>query len=218
MARQGRAVTVGLTAALCLGIAFLYVPDVRCQNTESFAPYYEFTIPNSHNYVRFAFNVTCSSATLNGMTWQFDDLSLNGSQRSGSLKVTAENSNITIFSYRTGNAFLRSARLTYFAEGDGAQTFNLFLNNTQPTHPSEWSVIVPDSVFLAEGEGWRLLPDDSIQLEDLVGSITLVHYSFQAPTASDQPFYIQHSVGLATAAALVATLAAALIIKFRGRR
>jgi hypothetical protein len=218
MATQGRAVTTVLIAVLGLLLAFFYASPAQCQSIVSFSPADEFAIPSGHGAVRFAFNGTYSSATLNGETWEFTDLTIDESQRSGNLKVAVENSNITILYYRTGSQFLLSARLTYTAEGNGSQIINLCLNNTQPTHSSEWSVIVPDSVFLAEGEGWRLLPDDSVVISGIVGNVTLVHYSFQTPNASDQPFYMQHSVGLTAAAVVAATVAVVLAIKYRVRR
>ena len=215
---RGRVFKTGLIGTLFLLSAFAYAPTIKCDNSIAFNTADQFTIPNSNGSVRFAFNGTYSSAILNGIFWQFNDLTLNGTQRLGNLKISTENSNITILYYRTGSLLLRSARLMYSVEGIGNQTINFCINNTKPTHSSEWSVIVPDSIFLAEGEGWNLLPDDSLIISGIAGNVTVVHYSFQAPNDSDQPFYVQHSAGLAAAAIVAATFSATLVIKYRMRK
>jgi hypothetical protein len=203
-------------AALGLMFVFLYAPEL-CQAAASFTSEDVFEIPSSNGDIRFGFNGTYSAAALNGAAWQFTDLALNGTVPLGSLKIAAENSNVTIQSLRTGNLFLRSAVLLYYAEGKGTQTINLCLNSTQSTIPSEWSVITTGGVFLAEGNGWQLLPDDSVVVSGIEGAIRVVHYNFQTPDTSNQTFFEQHSVGLASAAAVAATVAVALAIKYRVR-
>lgn len=217
MATQGK-ITVGSIASLGLLLVFLYGSSVQCQTATAFTPSDEFSIPNSHSLIRFGFNGTYTSASLSGATWHFKDLASNNSQRTGNLKLSAENSNVTILAYRTGNQLIQSARLTYSVEGNGTQTINFCLNNTQPTHFSEWSVILPGSIFLAPGDVWRLLPDDSIVVSGIVGNVTVVHYDFQAANNADQPFYIQHSVALASVGVLAATVVAAVTVRYRGRR
>ena len=178
-----------------------------------------FTIPELNGTISFAVNGSCSAATLENGTWTFTDLRLNASQSSGNLRVSAENSKVTVTSYRAFNSSSgRSALLRYTVEGQGKQTINLGLNSSQPSSASEWSVIVPNSVFLAEGEGWNLLPDDTVVVTGATSNVTLVHYGFRVPYESDLPFYLQHSIAIITAIVLAITVTIAIIIKIKMRK
>ncbi len=145
------------------------------------------------------------------------DLTLSSSQPLGNLTVGAENSNVIISSFRAFNASFRSALLRFTVEGGGKQTVNLGLNLSRPSDKSEWSVVVPNSVFLPEGENWRLLPDDTVVITGLTGNVSVVRYSFRIPFDENLPFYLRHSVAIVTAAILAAVISVAVVIKVRAR-
>ena len=211
---------IGLAAAILLLMVFSsFCPDGKAQVVTNFTPQDRFSIPKLEGSISFALNGSYSSASLENGSWTFNDLSLNNSQPMGNLKISVENSNMTVWSFRS--LFFRvSAQLRYNVQGIGNQTINLGLNSTQPTHPSEWtvtipSVTVPNTVFLAEGDHWNLLPDDSVVVSGLTGNVSVTHYGYSIPNTSNLPFYQQHSVILTTASLLAVIVAVALVIHFK---
>ncbi len=220
MATNSKTGLTVLAVVLTIVLIFSYVfSNTQAQTITTFTPADKFNIPELNGAISFALNGSCSAATLENGTWTFKDLRLNASQSSGNLKVSAQNSNITINFYGVGN-FLsrRSAFLGYTVKGQGKQTFNLGLNSSQPTSASEWTVIVPDSVFLVEGEGWNLLPDDTVVVTAATSNVTIIHYRFNFPNDSNLPFYQQHSIAIITAIMLAATVATSIIIKVKMRK
>ncbi len=214
---DGKAALTGFAAALALALVFCSIlPSSHAQNAAvSFTTADRFGIPGNNATISFAVNGSCSSALLVDKTWIFENLVLNDSQPLGTLKFSAENSNITIRFYRAYNFSFRSAILSYNVAGVGKQTVNLGLNTSQTTS-SEWSVIVPNSIFLAEGEGWTLLPGNTVVITVAASSVTVVHYNFIAPEGnSNLPFYEQHSVAVVTVGAVAVIVAAALGIRVR---
>jgi hypothetical protein len=112
--------------------------------------------------------------------------------------------------------------LRYNVQGIGSQTIDIGVNSTQPTHPIEWSVTVPsvtvpNTVFLAEGDHWNLLPNNLVVVSGLTGNVTVTHYRFNIPVTSNLPFYQQHSIIIATVALLAAIVSVALVIHFKVR-
>jgi hypothetical protein len=193
--------------------------NTQAQTVTTFTPAEKFTIPKLNGTISFAVNGSCSAATLKNDTWNFKDLRLNASQSIGNLKVSAENSNVTVSFYQPYNSsFRRSASVTYMVEGRGEQTINLGLNSSQPSSAIEWSVIVPNGVFLAEGEGWNLLPDNTVVITGATGNVRVVHYSFSLPDDSNLPFYMRHSIAIITATMLGVTVTIAIIIKSKMRK
>ena len=192
--------------------------DTQAQTATTFTPQDSFSIPALNGTINFAINGSCTSATLVNGSWIFSNLSLNNSKPLGNLTVSAENSNVTISLYRFYNLLGRTAILRYYAQGVGTQTVNLGLNVTQPTQPIEWIVSPIAGVFLAEGNGWKLLRDNSVVVTGLTGNITVSHYGFFAPTDSNLPFYQKHSIAIVTAIVLAALAAIAVVIRVKGRR
>lgn len=211
-----------LTVILSFYVAVLILlyacPLTQAQTPISFTPADKFTIPEKNGSISFLYNGTYSSATLKNDVWIFTDLTLNGSSPLGNLTIGAENSHVNVWAYRALNTSFRSALVRYSVEGAGKQTVNLGLNLSRPSHWSQWSVIVPNSVFLPKGEVWDLLPDDTVVVKGLEGNVSVVRYSFRMPYDDDLPFYLRHSVALVTAAVLAGVVSAALIVKFKGRR
>jgi hypothetical protein len=192
------------------------------QTATTFMPSDRFSIPELNSTISFALNGSFTSASLVNHSWVFTNLRLNGSQSSGNLTISVENSNITIFLYRSSNFFARSATLRYNAQGVGTQTVNLGLNLTQ-TQPIEWSISVPTvagirSGFLAEGTNWKLLPNNSVFVYDLTGNISVSHFNFNIPNNSNLPFYLQHSIIIITVIVFSVVVAVAVVIQIKVRR
>jgi hypothetical protein len=217
MATNTQRVLMGLVAVIIVVIFSYDCLNVQAQTRTPFLSSDRFNIPDFNSTISFAQNGSYSSATLQNDTWTFNDLRFNISQPIGNLKVSAENSNMTIFSFRSYNLFGRSAQLRYNAQGTGTQTVNLGLNVSQPTHPIEWSVGILGNSFLAEGDGWRLLPDDSVFVYGLTGNISVTHYGFSVPSESNLPFYQQHSIVIVIAIVLSIVIAIAAVIRVKVR-
>jgi hypothetical protein len=209
----------GLTIILLIATLFFYFfPNAQTQTRQEFNPTNRYDIPQLNGSIRFAANGSYQSAILENNTWLFNDLRFNTSRPQGNLKVSAENSNITIFSYQSLNFIGRSEFLRVKVDGIGTQTVNLGLNTTRSTDPSEWSVVTPGSIFLAEGEGWKLQPDNTVIITSLTGNFSVFHYNLGINEDENLPFYQKHSIAIITAIVLTSTIAAATIINFRGRK
>jgi hypothetical protein len=213
---------IGLAAAILAILLFpLSYPAVDAQNAITFTTQDRFNIPDLHGSIRFALNGSYSSATLENGTWNFNDLSLNGSQFLGNLKISADNSDLLIWSFRPFNFFgSRSAQLRYNVQGAGTQVVNLCLNTTQSTHAIEWTVTVPGgpgTTFLAEGDHWNLLADNTVIVSGLTGNVSVSHYQFNISNDSNLPIYQRHSLIIVTAILIAVVVAVALVIHFRMR-
>jgi len=199
-------------------ILFYFYPSAQAQTRQNFTPTDTFDIPQQNGSIKFATNGSYASATLQNDTWIFNDLRFNTSRPQSTLKVSAQNSNLTIFSYQSINFIGRSEFLRVKVDGLGRQTVNLGLNVSRSTNPSEWSVITPGSIFLAEGEGWKLLPDNTVVVTGLTGNFSIAHYNLGLDNDENLPFHQKHSVAIITAIVLTSTIAAAMAINLRGRK
>jgi len=215
-AAKSKAVQTGMAAIILLSIVSLpFLQNIQAQNATAFLPADKFSIPERHGSISFAVNGSYSSAVLENNTWIFNDLTLNSSAYSGTLKISAQGSNITITEFRPFTAFSRSQVVRYIAEGEGVQTVNFDINYA--TDPREWSVTLSRTVYLNEGENWHLLPDDTVVVTGQSGNVSVAHYKLDIPDDSGLPFYQQHSVALATIAVVAATVLAAVLIRVKVR-
>jgi hypothetical protein len=183
---------------------------VQAQDVTYFTPQDVFEIPVVNGSIRFSVNGTYTAAVLENDTWVFNGLTLSGS-RDGNLTFSAKNCNVVIHSFR-------SSSLRYTVEGVGEQVMNFGFNSSRPSHVSEWSVRNQDSVFFAEGKNWQLLPDDTVVVCGLLGTLTVMRYNYGYPVVDDRPFYLQHSAIILTGVAVVVTVTAASIIKLKTMR
>ncbi len=187
----------------------------QAQNATKFTSQDVFQIPSANGSIRFALNGTYTSATLENETWTFNALTLNGSFPLGNLKFSAKNCDITVYSYFSMNYNSRRlGYLRYYVEGNGEQAVNLGFNSSRPSDPSEWMVIAPGNVFLAEGQNWQLLPDDTLVIQGVTGNLTIARYNYGYPV-DNQPFYLQHSIIILTAVAVAITVTVATVIKLK---
>jgi len=210
----------GVTAVIILLLVFsYYCPLSQGQMSHTFTTSDKFAIPNLKGTIGFAVNGSYSEATLNNDAWTFTNLTLNKQSipgfglndfsSVGNLTFSTQDSNVTILAYVTINDSFSVSLLSYTVEGKGKQMINFDLSSSGPAEPAEWSLIIPKNVVLAEGQGWTLLPDSTLIVTSEASNLTVVHFDLILPDKSNLPFYIQHSVTLATAAvmAIVATLA-----------
>ena len=218
-------------AGIALVLILLLANPQVCANTQAqtqtiFTTADTFSIPQYNSTISFAQNGSYSSATLENGSWAFKNLKLdsqnlsflglNATQGLGELRLSAQNSNVTIWTYISVNYSFPVDLLSYYVEGTGNQTVNLGLN-TSRSSSDEWSVIVSDSVFLPLGQSWRLLPDDSVLVWGETGNVTVVHFSFNTEYRN-LSFFLQHYVGLFVVLLLVATIIIALVIRVRARK
>ncbi len=219
-ATNAKRVLTGLIIAIMIALMFPFTyPDAEAQTSTNFTTLDKFSIPELNGTISFGLNGSCSSATLVNNNWVFTNLKLNGSQPLGNLTVSATNSSMTVLLYRSYN--FRTATIRYNAQGVGTQTVGLGLNHTQ-TQPIEWSVSVPTvagirSGFLAEGDSWKLLPNDFVLVFGLTGNVSVSHFNFYVPNDSNLPFYQQHLVIIITAIGILVTVAIALLIRVKVR-
>jgi len=196
------------------------------QNQTDFTTADKFSIPQYNTTISFALNGSYSKATLENGFWTFKNLKLdsqdlsflglNATQSLGELRISAQNSNVTIWARISVNYSFPVDLLTYYAEGAGNQTVNLGLN-TSRSSSDEWSVIVMDSVFLPLGENWSLLPDNSVLLWGRTGNVTVAHFGFNAEYKS-LSFFLQHYVSIFTALLLAAVIFVAIVIRIKTRK
>ena len=222
-AENGRPVYVGLAVALIAILAFpclFQTVQAQAERKTVFTPGDIFITPNFNSSIGFSVNGSYSEVSLADGVWTFTNLRLNNSQLSNNFSIAAKDSNITIYSLRTGD-FNRSSFLRYIARGEGTQTVNLNPGSTRQTHWSEWSVTVPRSgtVWLSEGENWKLQTDNSVIVWGLTGNISVVRYNF-SPSYSDVnlPFHLQHSIAIITVAVLAIVVATTIVIQITARR
>jgi hypothetical protein len=147
-------------------------------------------------------------------TWIFEDLSLNGSRVIGTLKVSAENSDITVFTYRARSILGSTESIRYFAQGQGKQTFDLGVNATGQTHPDEWWVL-NNAASIANRQGWSLAQGNVVVVEGLVGNVSITHFGFYSIPTGTGNFFVDHSIALIVAVALLVTIGVCLIVRFK---
>jgi hypothetical protein len=211
LTKSSKKVAAYISAAiLVVSLLFCFFPSIKAEIATTFTTSDRFSIPALNGTIDFAVNGSYSKATLENNTWTFYELRLNGSRPLTNLKISTENSNITIRIYSSYINSTRSAALRYTAVGAGRQTVNLGLNSTQQANSAQWSVIITNTgspnVFLAEDEGWRLLPDGTVIVEGQTGNVSVVRYGFSLPSTANLPFVEAHSVAIVTAIITATTL------------
>ncbi len=214
-----RALAWLVTFLILLLLFSFYCPISQAQTATSFTASDNFKVPEFNGSIHFALNGTCSNATYTNGTWTFRDLTLNGSQTLGDLQISTENSNITIYSYSVIDTGFRIsvAQIKYYAEGTGKQDIN-FLANFGKTDLSQWSVVTFEgtkTIWLAVGDQWQLLSDNTIIVKGVAGNLSAVHYRFDVSSDNNLPFYAQHSIIIIVATILMTVVLVGVLIKYR---
>lgn len=216
--------------SLIVIVVLLMLFSLSAQSAETqttFTSTTNFNIPELNGNIHFAFDGYYREAILESNMWTFKGLVLNNTQTTqnygftdfksiSDLKISVENSNITIWGHLSFNYYMPIDMVVFSVEGKGAQTVNLCLNSTEPTNAAEWSVVTDNgATFLAEGSGWNLLPDNSVRVNGLTGNITVVHYSLNDPALANLSFFMQHYVVIFTVIVVVVVVVVAGIISVR---
>jgi len=211
--------------AVILGILIVFSnssPDLLAQTGASFTPKGIFGIPAYHGSISFGFNGSYSTATFDNDSWIFTNLQVDGSLPIGILSFSAQNCNVTIFSYQAINATTFDIMLLrYVVEGRGVQILNLGVNSTQSglSANDEWDVVFGTRYFAEEGDGWYLSRDGTLTVTGATaGNVTVMHYTFPIMGNNENlSFYQQHSVAIAIAIGAAVTVAIAVAIKVKTR-
>jgi hypothetical protein len=210
-------ITIGCIFSILIFVLALSYPYPYAQGQidVSFTSTDRFEIPASNGSITFAFNGTYTKASLENDTWTFINLRLDYSQPLEKLDVSAKNSNVVIISYLTFNATLRGIRLYYKVEGQGEQSFNIGL----PLIKGEWSVLLEDD-FKGEGDGWQVAPDATLTITDATLDVSIWYFGYPENfyVDDDTPFYLQHSVAIATIAVLASTATIGFVIRRKNQK
>jgi len=221
-------VSAGIAITVILAILTIFsciCPNLQAQTDALLSLADRFSIPEYNGTISFAVNGAYSNATLENDTWTFMNMQLSGSPPIEHLKFSAQNCNVTIFSYQEENTTtFNILLLSYIVEGQGKQVLNLGLGSQAGglTAGHDWNVLFGSRALTNEGDGWNLLPDGTLIV---IGAsenenITILHYVFSdsLETNSNLPYYQQHSVAIIIAAAFAAMVIVAVVIKVNSRK
>jgi hypothetical protein len=226
--RKIRLLTVVMIIVLLFLIIFYFLPNSHAQTVVTFDPHAQFNIPTLNGTITFAFNGTYAKATLENDTWVFENLHIFRSSNLTRFQISAQNSNITIFSYTRGNfSNFGSIRLSYSVKGYGKQTINLGLNQSDYVENvnRQWAVVVSNFAseknvqnynYLIEGKDWKLMNDGTFGINGMPGNTTLVRYSYSSGNLN-LPFYLQHSVVITATVTFALVIVAIVLIKLKTR-
>jgi hypothetical protein len=198
----------------------LIFPSAQAQERVNFTRSDKFSIPANNCTISFGGNGSYDTATLQNSFWVFTDLRLNGSVPLATLKISTENSNVTVTSHRTRNGTLQSETLSYRIEGEGKLMVNLGLSEKGIWNGGDWSVTkrqTNSTLFPAQGHDWNMGNDGTITVYKLTGNLTITHYFFSGALSTNLPFYLQHSVAISVAIAIVLTVMVAIVITWRNK-
>ncbi|MGD0993888.1 MAG: hypothetical protein ABR909_00005 [Candidatus Bathyarchaeia archaeon] len=221
-------VSAGIAVIVILVIVFIFsctCPNLQAQTDVFFSPADKFSIPAYNGTISFAVNGAYSEAIFENGSWTFMNLRLNGSLPIENLEFSAQNCNVTIFSYQSlfNTTAFNILLLSYVVEGQGKQILNLGLGSQEGglSTSAEWNVIFGNRALTDEGDGWNLLPDGTLIVTGASENenVTILHYVFSDSfeNNSNLPFYQQHSVAIIAAIAVAVTVAIAVVIKVRTR-
>jgi hypothetical protein len=188
----------------------------QAQTDTTLKPTDKFGIPEYNSSISFATSGNYERASLENGTWNFVNLRLNNSQllEKLTLRVSAQDSNVTIRSYQTSNTTSGwRVRLRYIVTGRGSQTFNFGLDPIG----GEWDVIF-NGVYKGENDGWRVSPDGTLVITAATANVTIAYYGSPDSlgdngNSSNQPVYQQHSVAIITAVAVAITVILTIAIR-----
>jgi hypothetical protein len=189
--------------------------SVHAQTEIEFLPTDKFEIPSYNGAISFDAGGTYENASLEENLWSFVSLHLDDSGWLESLNVSAKDSNLTITSIQSFIDETFAALLSYTVVGNGQQSFNLGMES----EGGVWSVTFND-VFIAENDGWKLLPDNTIAITGASSNVTILYFIFPNQFGgnlggSPQSVYEQHSVLIVTAVVVAVMTLITVIIRKR---
>jgi hypothetical protein len=183
----------------------------------------KFEIPELNSTINFPVSCSYSQAMLKNSEWIFTDLIVNKTQSSNPLNLTvsARNCNITIISYRNivsnfSSSPATTVRLAYKVDNQVSQSSQSFNFHLTPKEKGDYSVVA-DGVFLGLFDGWTVAPNSILTVTGERHNVRIMFYGVPETEKifSNQSFYQQHSVLIASAAILVVTVSFAIAVKLR---
>ena len=175
-----------------------------------------FDIPAQNGKIVFSTNGTFEGARLENDAWEFVNLGFRDfpQQEKLNLTVTAQNSDVTITSYRSvrSNTTMGNMRIRYTVLGQGKQTFNF---GAIP-QGGMWSAVL-DGVFLGQEDRWSVSAQGTVTVTGAASrsNVSIIYYiypdSFVA--LSEKPFFERNSVAITTAIVLTATAVLAVAVR-----
>ncbi len=220
-----RKVSAGITIVIFIFIFSYTCLNLQAQTNATFSSTDKFSIPSYNGTISFAVNGSYSTASLQGNVWTFTDFHLNGSLSIATLKISTENSNLTILSYRTRNGTVQipNETLRYSIVGEGKVTINLGISNPGQYGGSDWYVSKAgrnSTIFLSLGHDYSLGKDGTLTVYDVTGNVSVTHDFLNGYLGNNTnlPFYLQHSVIIAMTLILVITVSVVVVIKLKNKR
>ena len=214
-----RKLSIVIPIILILFISSYFCLITQAQNVTFFSPKDQFLIPSRNAAISFAVNGSYSNATLENGSWVFKNLSVNGSIPIRNFLVSAQDSNVTIFSYFSFNTTIRSLGLRYVVEGNGKQIFNFGLGHINAV---DWTIVKTvdrKNVFLTPGTYYTISTNGTIVVNGATGNFTIFRFSFSNVNLnSNLPFQEKHSVALVTLAVIAIVIVLAVVIAVRNRK
>ncbi len=193
----------------------LTCPNTLAQTRTAFGHTTKFRVPAYNGVISFASNGTYTSAVFEDNKWVFANLLLNRSQPLGSLVISAEDSNVTVYSHYVTTVYFPNERLTYLAQGKGEQVINMGVGLHGGSNV-DW-IVSTNGTFVSNG--WSVSHNGTVTVTGLTGNISIVYFGFTNQLAkSNQPFYEQHSVAIAVTIAVAVTVGVAVVVKVEVRR
>jgi len=219
ISKSSAAIALIVVASLILCIC----PSVQAQATTNFTPADNFSIPSTNGIISFAVNGSYTSATLQGNIWTFTALRLSGSSQIPIIKISTENSNMTITSYTTRNNTYQipNETLRYRIVGEGKVTVSFGTLNATKYNGSDWYVSKAgknSTIFFSLGHDYSLASDGTLTIYALTGTVSVTHDFLNGylGNTSNLPFYQQHSVIIAVAV-LVITVTVVIVIRLKNK-
>ncbi len=216
-------IAVGIAVIVTILILPWACPETRAQTgVKTFEPTTTFSVPAYNGTINFAENGSYSSVFFQNNLWIFTDLQINGSQPLENFTVSAQNCNVTIFSYEIFDATAQLSFLQYGVQGKGVQILNLGFGpeNGGLVTNAEWGVFLNNKVFASEGQGWTISHDGTISINAANGNVTILHQGELASLGenSNLPFYEQHSVAIVIIGVVAATVVVGVVVNVSIRR
>ena len=203
-------ILTGIAAILMIALVLPWICfTAKAQTDTTFTPTDKFNIPANNSTINFATWGTYVRASLENDTWNFVDLRLNNSDgwEKQTLRVSAQDSNVTILSYSSPHTTFGTTRLGYIVTGQGTQTFKFGLNPKR----GEWNVTF-NGKSMGKNDGWCVSPDARVlTITGATSYVTISHSGLPDSfgdngNSSNQPIYQQHSVVIITAVAVTITV------------
>jgi hypothetical protein len=210
-----------LTSITAFFLIVLVLPWVcfitQAQTDTAFKPTDNFDIPALNSTISFATGGTYERASLENNAWKFLNLRLNNTGPLQNLTVSAQDSTVRITSYQRFNNSVPAARLRYTVVGLGKQTFNFGF----VIKGSSWGVTL-NGRFMGENEGYQVSPDQTITVTGATVNASLSYYNLDAlggfPDDPNLPFYLKHSVAIATGVVFGVAVVLTVLIRRRNQK